>query len=301
MSISWDLIETFLAVMRSGSLSAASRELAVAQPTIRRRVEALEASLGVVLFTRGPNGLVPTHAADAMQPTAEAMESTARAFERGVGAGDKTVRGTVRVAASQVVGVEVLPTLLRSLITDGQRGLEIEIVTSNRLADLLRRDADVAVRMTTPMQSSLVAKRAGTIPVGLFATRELLRGRPGPRRLSDLGAWPLVGPDQDRAAWRALVAAGFDVPRKQFVLRSDDDLVQLAAVRAGVGIGVCQLPLAARDPTLERVVPGFEFPLETFIVTHEDQRRVPKIRAVFDHLVTELSAYGSPKSSGRTR
>jgi DNA-binding transcriptional LysR family regulator len=293
MSGGWDLIETFLAVMRSGSLSAASRELSVAQPTIRRRVEVLESTLGGALFTRGPNGLVPTEAATTLLSTAERMEAAARAFERGASTSEFAGRGTVRIAASEVVGVEVLPNLLQPLVAGGA-GLDLEIVTSNRLVDLLRRDADIAVRMTTPTQAALVARSVGPISLGLFATRELLQshGR-APRKLAELAGWPLIGPDQDRATWRALAATGFDAPRSQFVVRSDNDLVQLAAVRAGLGIGVCQLPLAAKDPNLERVLPRFSLSLEVFVVMHEDQRKAPKVRRVFDHLVSELAAYGA--------
>ena len=116
-------------------------------------------------------------------------------------------------------------------------------------------------------------------------------------KLAELADWPLIGPDQDRATWRALAATGFDAPRKQFVVRSDNDLMQLAAVRAGLGIGVFQLPLAAKDPNLERVLPRFSLSLEMFVVMHEDQRKVPRVRRVFDHLVTELAAYGASRRS----
>lgn len=302
---SWELFETFLAVMRGGSLSAGSRALALTQPTVRRRIEELESALGVVLFTRSPNGLVPTEAATSTVHYAESMSAAALAFGRAVSAPKDAVRGTVRVAASEVVGVEVLPPLLAPLLA-AQPGLQIELVLSNRNEDLLRRDADVAVRMTEPTQAALVARKVGVIDVGLFASKDYLAKHPRPEALADLRAHALIGTDRARGLADALAAAGLALRPRDFAFRSDSDLAQLGALRAGLGVGVCQVPLAARSPDLVRVLPRLTIPLGTWVVTHEDLRDVARVRWVTDHLHATLGNYLQPsrktaRGEGRTR
>lgn len=287
---SWELYGTFLSVLETGSLSAASRALKVAQPTVRRRLEALEASLGAVLFTRSPNGLTPTEAALATRPHAEAMAASARAMVRALSGPLEADHGTVRVTTSEVIGAEVLPPLLAPWLP-AHPNLQLEWVLSNRTQDLLRREADVAVRMVAPTQAALVARKVGVIPVGLFAHRDYLRRHPAPRRASDLSGHRLIGADRSSAQLEALKAIGAAETSRDFAWRSDNDLVQLAALRAGLGIGVCQVPLAARTPVLVRVLPAVAFPLETWVVMHEDLRRVQRVRLVFEQLVQVLQRY----------
>lgn len=292
---SWDLYLAFLAVMRGGSLSAASRSLSVAQPTVRRQVEALEEALGVVLFTRAPNGLVPTEVAHATLPYAESMAATAKALVRSVSGPAAEERGTVRVTTSEVVGAEVMPAILVAL-SRAHPQVQVELALSNRNQDLLRRDADVAVRMVAPTQAALVARRACAIPLGLFATEDYLSRHPPPSRLAQLRDHVLIGSDRDRGIADALAAAGLAVTPRDFTLRTDSDLAALAALRAGLGIGVCQLPIAGRSPGLRRVLPALAFELEAWVVMHEDLRQVRRVRTVFDHIVTQLAAYGAARS-----
>lgn len=288
---SWELYETFLAVMRTGSLSGASRALTVAQPTVRRRVEALEEALGTVLFTRATNGLVPTDAARTTQPHAEAMSASARALIRATSGPLEAHSGTVRVTASEIIGLEVIPPTLGPLRAKWP-ALQLELALSNRLEDLLRRDADVAVRMTAPTQASLVARRVGVIPVGLFAHEDYLAEHPAPRRPAGLlEGHALIGADRDQGQLRFLASYGVAARAKDFAIRTDSDGAQLAAVRAGLGIGVCQVPLARKTKGLRRVLPRIEFPLETWVVMHEDQRSVRRVRLVFEHLVEALGKY----------
>lgn len=297
---SWELHETFLEVMREGSLSAASRTLGVAQPTVRRRIEALESALDTVLFTRAQNGLVPTEAANAMLPHAEAMAMTARALSRAASAPHDADRGTVRVTASEVVGAEVLPSILASL-REAHPRIQIELALSDRTHDLLRRDADVAVRMVAPTQSALVARRIGEIPMGLFAAESYVMRRGAPKRLEDLAQHELVGADRDRAFLEGLAAMGLELSPRAFALRTDHDLAYLASIRAGLGIGACQTPLAARAPALVPVLPEVRFTLPVWIVMHEDLRSVRRVRAVFEHLGRELERYVAPPPGPRTR
>lgn len=297
---SWALYETFLEVMRGGSLSAASRALRVAQPTVRRRIEELEQALGAVLFTRAQNGLVPTEVARATLPYAESMAATAKALARAVSAPADAERGTVRLTTSEIVGAEVMPPILAALASTHPK-IQIELALSNRTQDLLRRDADVAVRMVAPTQASLVARKVGEVEIGLFAGKTYAAKHRPPSRLAELREHALIGSDRERGIIEALAAVGLPTTARDYVLRTDSDLAQLAAVRAGVGIGACQVPLARRFGDLERVLPSLVFRLEVWVVTHEDLRSVRRVRVLFDHLVEHLGAYIAARPRARAR
>ena len=292
-NIEWEWYRAFLGVLREGSLSGAARTLGVAQPTVGRHVAALEAALGLVLFTRSQTGLLPTDAARALRPDAEAMESVAAALTRTAsglrGGGD--VAGTVRVSVSEVVGVEVMPAILAGLAAR-HPALAVELVLSNRVQDLLQREADIAVRMTPPRQEQLVARKVGTIALGLHAAPDYLARRGLPATLDALAGHTLIGYDRPSAFVRTAAKAVPALTGMAFALRTDSDIAQLALIRAGAGIGICQVPLAARAPALVRVLPdAFTFPLETWLTMHEDLRASPRCRVVFDALVDGLAAY----------
>jgi DNA-binding transcriptional LysR family regulator len=289
--LSWDLLAAFVSAMRTGSLSGASRELGVAQPTVRRQIESLEEKLGVVLFTRSPSGLLPTEAAKATMPFAEAMAQAAHGLVRAASAPTDRVAGTVRITASEVVGIEVLPPILTDL-RRAHPDLQVELSPTNANEDLLRQGADIAVRMAQPTQGALVAKRVGVVEIGLFASEAYLELHPAPRSAKDLAkGHSLVGRDRDAAFYAALAAAGLPLGRKDFALRTDSDVAALAAVRAGLGIGLCQVPLAARPPRLKRVLAGVRAELPVWVVAHENLRGVQRVSVAFDHLVGALSAY----------
>jgi len=290
-TIDWEQQRAFLAVLREGSLSGAARMLGTAQPTVRRRIEDLERHLGVALFTRSPMGLTPTALARELAAPAEAMAAAAASFARTASAEASAAAGAVRITASEVIGMEVLPPILAQ-ISKAHPGLIFELALSNRAEDLLRREADIAVRMVRPVQEALVAKRVGTIAVGLYGHKSLLDAWGRPSSLAEAKSLPLVGFETETAGVRAIkVASGVDLGSQDFAFRADSDLAQLAAIRAGIGVGFCQLGLAARDPSLERIVPDLAISLETFVVTHEDLRDVRRVRLVFDALVEGLTAY----------
>ena len=183
----WELYRSFLAVMREGSLSAAARELGMTQPSIGRHVRQLEQALGVALFTRSPQGLAATDLAQELLPHARAMESGSAALRRAASGGRQEVRGTVRVTCSDVIGAEVLPAMLAGF-RQSHPAVVIELSLSNRSEDMLRKDADIAVRMVQPVQGALVARRIGRIPLGLHAHRDYLKVHGRPARLADLAA-----------------------------------------------------------------------------------------------------------------
>lgn len=290
-SIDWERQRAFIAVMREGSLSGAARALRIAQPTVRRRIEDLEREHGIVLFTRSPTGLLPTAIAHELAAHAEAMSSAARSFARAASAEAGSPAGTVRITASEVVGVEVLPPILAGL-RDRHPGLVIELALNNRSENLLDRQADIAIRMVRPVQDALVARHIGAIRLGLYTRRSYLEAHGTPASLDAVRSAGLIGFESETPGIRTLRDRGLSFGPDDFIFRTDSDLGQLAAIRAGVGIGVCHVALGERDPELVRVLPDdFKMEFETWVVTHEDLRQVRRVRLVFDALVDGLTAY----------
>ncbi|MFT3800522.1 MAG: LysR family transcriptional regulator [Burkholderiaceae bacterium] len=296
--IAWDRYRSLLAAIEHGSLSEAARALGSTQPTVGRHIAELERAFRLPLFTRSPTGLLPTPAALALMPFARAMASSEAALRRAAdgqqegGRGDEdSVRGTVRVTASEVIGVEVMPAILASL-RERHPALRIELVLSNQLQDLLHREADLAVRMTAPTQEQLLARKVGDLQLGLFAHRRYLDARGAPRGVDQLAAHALIGYDAETPFVRSMSGQWPGIGRDDFALRADSNLVQLALIRAGAGIGVCQVSLARRDPALRRVLPKkIGWLLPTWITMHEDLRHSARCRVVFDALHEGLARH----------
>jgi len=296
--LTWDLFRSFLAVLREGSLSGAARALGMTQPSLGRHVRELEASLGVPLFSRASHGLVPTDAALELQPHAEAMASAAASALRAASGAKDELRGVVRITASEVNGVEVLPPILAAMRRRSP-GIVFELSTTNRTENLLRRDADIAVRSSPPDQDALVARKVCVIPIGLYAHADYLAAAGRPRTLADLIGHTLVGYDEETPYIRATRPAGMPYQREFFSLRTDNDLAGLAAIRAGFGIGACQVPLGRRAGLIRLLPKAVDIALPIWVVMHEDQRTSLRIRAVFDHLVAGLAAYGGSRASSK--
>lgn len=298
----WDLYRSFLEVLRTGSLSAAARSLRLTQPTVGRHITSLEQHLGGrALFTRHRSGLLPTETALQLRPYAESISAAAGALLRAASAKEATVGGTVRITASEVIGAEVLPPLVRDFRERYPR-VVVELSLSNQSADLLRRDADIAVRMFRPTQQALIAKRIGKTVLGLHASRAYVQAHGVPLRIEELQDHSLVGFDHAPSVSRPLnLPPAFR--RERFAFRCDSDLGQLAAIRAGVGIGVCQYGLAV-DPPLVSILPReLRLDLEIWVVMHEVSRTNPRVKLLFDHLVAGLTQYiatsGIPRSDDR--
>lgn len=294
-SIDWALLRSFLAVADHGSLSAAARALQLTQPTLGRHVADLEAQLRTRLFTRSARGLIPTEAALELLPHARLMASTAAALARAASGEAEDERGTVRVAASDIIGAEVLPPVIAAFRRAHPK-IEVELVLSNRNENLLQREADIAIRMVRPTQQQLVARKIGDVPVRLFAHRSYVKRRGVPNTLAELRSHDLIGYDRVPALFEGvnvIVSAG------DFCLRSDNDLAQLALLRAGAGIGGMQTQMGLRDkamvPVLHRQV---VLPLEMWLVMHEDLRESRRVRLMHAFLDERLTAYvrGTPSA-----
>jgi DNA-binding transcriptional LysR family regulator len=288
----WSLYRTFLAVMDAGSLSGAARALGIAQPTVGRQIEALEAALGgESLFTRSPGGLKATRTAHALAPHAQAMAAAAETLVRTAAGDADKMSGVVRLTAADIVGAEVLPPILTEF-REAWPQIDIELSLSNRQENLLRRDADIAVRSVRPTQDALLAKRVGVAPLIFHGHRSYLQKHGEPRTVEDLTGHTLIGYDRIPVPHiDGLEHLPFAVTRDLFAIRTDSELAQLALLRAGIGLVPCQRHIAARDPNLVPILEGqFALSLDLWVVMHEDLKGDRRLRALFDHLVAGLKA-----------
>ena len=284
----WTLIRSFVAVAREGTLTGAARALGTTQPTVGRHLRQLEERAGDALFDRRGTCLVPTQRALDLLPWAERVAGEVTALGRALALPVADLSGPVRITTSEVFGVHLLPALIAPLI-EAHPGLTVEIAASDAVADLVRRDADLAVRFTRPRQPDLLARRVGECGIGLYASRAYLDRAGRPERLADLARHAIVA-SADAAEVMAFARAhGIDPAGTPMPARSDGTLVRMAMVRAGLGIGPLHTWLAAGDGAIERVLPEVVVrTLPIWLVAHGDLSRSRRLRAVFDHLAAAL-------------
>jgi DNA-binding transcriptional LysR family regulator len=284
----WQLIPSFLAAYAAGSLLGASRAMGISQPTVGRHITLLEAQLGTLLFERTPRGLVPTVAARRLAEAAQAMETGALSLMRGAQQAQTTLSGTVRISASQPVACHLLPPLL-ARVRQALPAIRIELVSSNVLSDLMRREADIAVRMVRPAQGSLIARRLGDVALCACAHRSYLRAQGTPRSPTELLQHDLIGADRGTEIERGFARMGHPIDPDRFVFRTDDLIAYWGAVRAGLGIGFVARYLLREDTEVQVVLPELALPpLPAWLVVHREIRSVRRVRAVFDLLSREL-------------
>lgn len=286
----WDLFQSLHAVMEAGSLSAAAKLRGLTQPTLGRHIDTLERRLGVPLFLRTPRGLQPTDLALELRPHLSEMAAAAAAALRDASGAADSVTGSIRITTSEVMGAEVLPQILADFRLEHPQ-VTLELMLSNTTDDLLRREADIAVRMTPPVQSALVAKKVGEMTMGFHAAPAYLARHPAPLSVDDLRDHTLIGFDNNPLANDRVEGLDLAVTRDLFQFRSDSDVAQLAALRAGFGIGVCQHALGRRYG-LTSIMPNvMVFRLGVWIVMHENLKASRRMRLMFDHLVKGVGAW----------
>ncbi len=284
----WSLLQTFLAVMETGSLSAAGRTLRLSQPTVGRQIAELETQLGTVLFTRSARGLVPTDLAQSLLPKVQEMQAAAASLSMAVTGASAQIAGTVRVTASELFSAFVVPELCAPLLADHPE-LQIELVASNSNENLLARDADIALRMVRPTQNDLVMRKAGETPMGLFAHENYVATHGSPESMAGLGDHVFIGYDKDTLLIRGMAQMGINAAPTDFRFRCDNQIVQLEALRAGLGIGIAQLTVAAQIDGLIRLLPELQIPaLPVYVVAHQELASSARVRLVYDHLAEAI-------------
>jgi DNA-binding transcriptional LysR family regulator len=287
----WDLWRAFGAVMEERTLSGAARRLGLTQPTLGRQIDALEIALGAALFVRSPKGVKPTETALEVAPLARSMAATADAMLRTSRGGRDTNHGVVRLSASEIMSVQVLPEMLAEFGI-AYPGIELEMHVSNAVDDLLNREADIAVRMVAPVQQALVARKLGDVEIRLYAHHSYIARKGMPSSLADIAGHRIIGYDSLTYPIKNIEEAGYGISRRDFAIRCDHDPTQHALLLAGAGIGGMQVQLAWRHPELVPVLPdAFSLPLGVWMVMHETMRDVRPTRLLFDFLSDRLGTF----------
>jgi len=294
--LEWGHLRFFLELVRAGSLSRAATRLGVDRNTVGRRVAALEAELGLPLFERGPQGWSRTAAGDELAALASRVEEDVLALARHADARDRTVAGTVRLTTASHLAAYLVAPAVPALL-GRHPGLGLEVVADQRVFDLTRREADLALRMGRPRDASpgLVARKLSDIAYGLYAAKG---SGPARRGSVDLAGDGFVGLDEGLAGvpqerWIERVAPG-----RRVVFRSNSTASLAAAVRAGVGVGVLPNFVAGRDPGLVRLDGPEPVNHELWLLVHADLRRSPRVQVVIGW-VDELVAAARPGLAGR--
>lgn len=287
----WADIRLFLAILDRGSLVAAAEHLELTQPTVGRRLTAMEERFGTPLFVRAGRRMQLTDAGTAILDSARRMEREMLAIARSLEVQSTALCGEVTISATEGTGTEWLtPVLLDFHASYPEILLKVQI--ENRAVDLIHREADIALRMGQPTQPDLIAKRLVTVGFGLYASPGYLRRAPPLHSLEDLQAHPLVGMLAPGAAMNGplMFPATLLLPGN-YVYLSNSPAAQLAAVQAGFGIGILSHRWAGIAGQLTRVLPDYTAAaLDLWLVTHEELRYSARIRAVFDFIAERALA-----------
>jgi len=283
----WTRARAFLVAAEEGSFSAAARALGLAQPTVGRQVAGLEEELGVVLLRREGRRLELTPSGLELVEHVRAMGEAARRMSLAAAGQAQAVEGPVAITASEAVSAYLLPPLLAGLRRD-HPGIEIELVVTNEVRDLQRREADIAVRNMQPKQPDVIAKKVGQSLAHLYATPAYLE-RVGVVTRADLARIEVFAFDRSDLMVDGLRQLGLDIGREQFPIATKSHLVQWALCKQGLGVCIMMQEVGDPDPEVQRVLPDLPvIPIPLWLACHRELRTSRRIRLVYDRLAEAL-------------
>lgn len=284
--MNWDDIRIFLALDRERTFKGAARELGVHGSTVSRRLDAFEEALGSQLFSRTPDGLVPTGAADRIRATATEVETASHALERALHGWESVPVGVVRVALLDSLATHLVAERVGDLVRQ-HPGIVLELAPGVALVDLTRGEADLAIRLVRPIRGDLVYKQVASTTMRVYAHERLAEALDGPVDPSELAwvGWDTESSQGPDARWLTAF-----VPDERIVFRSQnlDVLVKAVAGGAGAGLIPAELAFAYPDIVPVDVTAPLPPPMPLWLVTHRALRRVPRIDAVWTWLETIL-------------
>lgn len=292
--LDWSLVQTFLTVAETGSLSEAARRLGISQPTAGRQVRQIETTLGLELFSRQPRGLALSDAGAELLPHARRMAEGMRGLSLAAAGRAETLSGPVRITASVFTAQYHLPPILAKL-REAEPEISIELVPTDRSENLLYREADIAVRMYRSEQLDIVTRHLGDLPLGIYAAKSYIARRGRPDTFEAFLDHDLVGYDRSDLILRGMREMGVDAQRDWFATRTDHHPVYWELIKAGCGIGFAQRSIGDDEPLVERVLPQIPLPsLPLWLAAHEAVRNTPRLRRVWEALAEGLSVHVGP-------
>lgn len=287
--LDWNQLRAFLETAETGSLSAAARKLGLTQPTLSRQVAAIEQRLGVTLFERVGKSIVLTDTGLDLLEHARAMGSAAEDLALAATGRSQAAEGVVSISSTDVVAAYLLPRAIQRIRQAAPR-VVVEVVSSNALSDLRRREADIAIRHVSPDQPDLIARRLREATAGFYASEAWVEKNGHPRTAEEAVAHDFIGFDRTDRYLEHLRAHGLPLTNANFPLYSASSVTTWALVQQGLGIGTMMDDVARMTPGVVRVLDALDpvrFPI--WLVTHRELRTARRIRVVFDLLAEHLS------------
>lgn len=289
VTFDWNQARAFLVTAEEGSLSAAARALGLSQPTLGRQVSALEESLGVLLFDRAGRSLSLTQTGRDLLSHVRMMGQGATGVSLSASGHSEAFEGKVSVTAFDGAAAYLLPAVLERLQSSAP-GVQVDLIASNVVEDIQRRDADIALRHVRPEQPDLVAKRLPDFAASLYASTDWLDRHGRPQTGQDLKDAPLIGYTKPGSMFADLQARGVPMTERNVRFATDSTVVAWELVKSGLGIGMYMREVAAVTPGIELVLPDFPpIPVPIWIVTHRELHTSRRIRLVFDLLAESIS------------
>ncbi|MDO6520294.1 LysR family transcriptional regulator [Shimia thalassica] len=284
----WNKARAFLVTAEEGSLSAAARALGMAQPTLGRQVDGLEQELGVVLFERVGRGLTLTPSGlELLDHVRDMGDAAGRVSLTALGQ-SQALEGTISISASETYATVLLPPLVAKL-RQQEPGIHVEIVVANHASDLLRREADIAIRNFRPTEPDLIAKKIGMVDAALYATPQYIEKIGAPTTPYALRHADFVNMDRTGGMLKGLNSLGLGLTEANFPLLTESYLVMWELVKQGAAIGILDAHIGDAEPKVRRLLPDLEpltFPI--WLVAHREVTTSRRIRRVFDFLAEEL-------------
>ncbi len=290
MNFDWNQVRAFFATAEEGSFSGAARALKTTQPTIGRQVAALEESLGVALVERDGRGLALTEAGLDLLEHVRAMGDAAALISLAAEGQSLEVAGKVTITATDLFSATMLPQILKPL-RESAPGIRPHLLSSNDLQDLMRREADIAVRHVRPDQPELIARHIGDFRANLYASSAYLDEAGRPQSPRDVADYNMIGTADPVRLLAPLHDMGIPVREENFVISAANGVVTWEMVKAGYGVSMLPEVLCEAEPGIEKVLPSLpslQFPV--WLVTHRELKTSRRIRLVFDILAREMSA-----------
>lgn len=295
VSFDWNRAKAFLVTAEEGSFSGAARALGTTQPTVGRQVASLEEALGVTLFERIGRGLELTPTGLELVEHARAMGEAATRFSRVAAGQSVSLDGPICITAGEVIATSILPPIV-ARIRRAHPGIEVEIVASNQVSDLGRREADIALRSFRPTRPELIARKIRDDEAYLYATPSYLASIGNPSTPAELSRAEFIAFDRGDALMNGLNALGLRLTSANFPWVSANQHVQWALVTQGSGVGIMMAEIGDAEPRVRRALPNLPaIPVPMWLTSHREVHTSRRVRVVFDMLATAL---GDREASG---
>jgi len=288
----WNLARAFLVTAEEGSLSAAACALGLTQPTLSRQVAGLEQELGVPLFERIGRGLEITPSGAELLAQVRTMGDAAVSLKLTAAGQSNIIEGNICISATDLVTNFVMPSLVQKL-RQLYPNISVELIASDSLSDLRRREADIAIRAMQPADPDVIARKIGDIAGHLYASKHYLKQIGMPKSADDLGDANFIC-DKSEMIINILAGCGINLTQRNFSITSGSVITQWELVKRGLGIALLPDQLAATEPQFHKVLPDIQpFKGPLWLVVHKELRTSRRVRIVFDFLIDELQDWFS--------